>query len=151
MLLLLQGADAEALKAAQAEENRKSLYSIMSCMRDVRKRSDKTDNMFEPLRDTVALLTRFGITMTDVVLKQLEEGPLAWKSLKKKMFQRYFSAVGRYLAGCCSLDALQYLILCSLLGCFGCLHGASSQRALLHLKSFACCLFMLINSNTVQA
>ena len=45
--------------------------------------------MFEPLRDTVALLTRFGITMTDVVLKQLEEGPLAWKSLKKKMFQRY--------------------------------------------------------------
>lgn len=57
-------------------------------MRDVRKRSDKTDNMFEPLRDTVALLTRFGITMTEVVLKQLEEGPLAWKSLKKKMFQR---------------------------------------------------------------
>lgn len=84
----MQGADAEALKAAQAEENRKSLYSIMSCMRDVRKRSDKTDNMFEPLKDTVALLTRFGITMTDVVLKQLEEGPLAWKSLKKKMFQR---------------------------------------------------------------
>lgn len=58
-------------------------------MRDVRKRSDKTDNMFEPLKDTVSLLTRFGITMTDVVLKQLEEGPLAWKSLKKKMFQRY--------------------------------------------------------------
>ncbi len=88
-LSCLQGADSEALKAAQAEENRKSLYSIMSCMRDVRKRSDKTDNMFEPLRDTVSLLTKFSITMTDVVLKQLEEGPLAWKSLKKKMFQRY--------------------------------------------------------------
>lgn len=44
--------------------------------------------MFEPLRDTVSLLTKFSITMTDVVLKQLEEGPLAWKSLKKKMFQR---------------------------------------------------------------
>ncbi|KAA6419077.1 MAG: flagellar outer dynein arm heavy chain beta [Trebouxia sp. A1-2] len=84
----VEGADSEALKAAQAEENRKSLYSIMSCMRDVRKRSDKTDNMFEPLRDTVSLLTKFSITMTDVVLKQLEEGPLAWKSLKKKMFQR---------------------------------------------------------------
>ncbi|KAL0038617.1 hypothetical protein WJX79_000048 [Trebouxia sp. C0005] len=84
----VEGADSEALKAAQAEENRKSLYSIMSCMRDVRKRSNKTDNMFEPLRDTVSLLTKFSITMTDVVLKQLEEGPLAWKSLKKKMFQR---------------------------------------------------------------
>ncbi|DBB00313.1 TPA: Dynein beta chain, flagellar outer arm [Trebouxia sp. C0004] len=85
---VVEGADNETLKAAQAEENRKSLYSIMSCMRDVRKRSDKTDNMFEPLRDTVSLLTKFSITVTDVVLKQLEEGPLAWKSLKKKMFQR---------------------------------------------------------------
>ena len=118
--MLLQGADADALKAAQAEENRKSLYSIMSCMRDVRKRSDRTDNMFEPLRDTVALLTRFGITMTDVVLKQLEEGPLAWKSLKKKMFQRYLSAMASCSAGCYSshcIDAPQCSVLCSLRCC----------------------------------
>lgn len=107
---MLQGPDADALKAAQAEENRKSLYSIMSCMRDVRKRSDKTDNMFEPLRNTVSLLTRFGITMTDVVLKQLEEGPLAWKSLKKKMFQRWavLNSTGlqscAVLFSCCSVS-----------------------------------------------
>ncbi|KAK9808985.1 hypothetical protein WJX72_007373 [[Myrmecia] bisecta] len=78
------GGDAEK----QAEETRQSLYAIMSCMRDIRKRSDKTDNMFDPLRETVAVLTKFGITMSDTVLKQLEEGPIAWKSLKKKMFQR---------------------------------------------------------------
>ena len=107
--MILQGADAEALKAAQAEENRKSLYSIMSCMRDVRKRSDKTDNMFEPLKDTVALLTRFSITMTDVVLKQLEEGPLAWKSLKKKMFQRWVVLQG-LLSACCILMNLPILL-----------------------------------------
>lgn len=76
----------------------------MSCMRDVRKRSDKTDNMFEPLKDTVALLTRFGITMTDVVLKQLEEGPLAWKSLKKKMFQRCV------VLQCCMLYLLNFAV-----------------------------------------
>ena len=51
--------------------------------------SDLTaDNMFEPLRDTVALLAKFGITMSETVLKQLEDGPLQWKGLKKKMFQR---------------------------------------------------------------
>lgn len=46
------------------------------------------DNMFEPLRDTVALLAKFGITMSEIVLKQLEDGPLQWKGLKKKVFQR---------------------------------------------------------------
>ena len=51
--------------------------------------SDLTaDNMFEPLRDTVALLAKFGITMSETVLKQLEDGPLQWKGLKKKVFQR---------------------------------------------------------------
>lgn len=44
--------------AKESEEKRKALYDIMSCMRDVRKRSDRTDQMFEPLKDTVALLHR---------------------------------------------------------------------------------------------
>jgi len=43
----------------ESEEKRKALYDIMSCMRDVRKRSDRTDQMFEPLKDTVALLQRW--------------------------------------------------------------------------------------------
>ena len=72
----------------QGKETQKALYSIMSCMRDIRKRSDKTDAMFEPLHETVGLLTRIGITLSDATLKQLDEGPLAWKALKKKMFQR---------------------------------------------------------------
>ena len=36
----------------------------------------------------MALLLRCGIALSDAVLKQLEEAPLAWKSLKKKMFNR---------------------------------------------------------------
>eukprot|EP00891_Asterochloris_glomerata_P002883 jgi/Astpho2/2883/Aster-01037 len=75
-------------KQAKADETRKALFAIMSCMRDMRKRETRTDNMFEPLRDTVALLAKFGITMSEIVLKQLEDGPLQWKGLKKKVFQR---------------------------------------------------------------
>ncbi|CAD7696266.1 unnamed protein product [Ostreobium quekettii] len=78
---------AEAKKARE-EETRRTLYGIMSCMRDIRKRTDRTDTMFEPLKDTVAALQNFGINLGDQVLKQLEESPLAWKALKKKMFQR---------------------------------------------------------------
>ena len=29
------------------------LYVVMACMRDIRKRSDRTDACFDPLRDTV--------------------------------------------------------------------------------------------------
>ena len=31
----------------------KALYTVMTCMRDVRKTADTTDNCFEPLKDTV--------------------------------------------------------------------------------------------------
>ena len=34
------------------------LYVVMACMRDIRKRSDRTDNCFNPLRDTVSTHTR---------------------------------------------------------------------------------------------
>ena len=43
----------------------------MSCMRDVRKRSDRTDTMFEPLRETVAALQGAGVALPDGVLRQV--------------------------------------------------------------------------------
>lgn len=54
------------------EEKRKALYDIMSCMRDIRKRTERTDAMFEPLRATVAVLNGFGIALPETVLQQLE-------------------------------------------------------------------------------
>lgn len=39
----------------------------MSCMRDIRKRSEKSDNMFEPLKDTVTLLSNYGVTFSEKV------------------------------------------------------------------------------------
>ena len=67
---------------------RKALYDIMTCMRDIRKRSERTDNMFEPLRSTVATLSTFGIHLGETVLEQLENAEHMWKLLKKKMFSR---------------------------------------------------------------
>jgi hypothetical protein len=57
----------------------------MGFMRDVRKRQEKTDAMFEPLTATVALLKTYGISVSEEILRQLEEAPLAWSGMKKKV------------------------------------------------------------------
>eukprot|EP00879_Flechtneria_rotunda_P005416 GHRR01005708.1.p1 GENE.GHRR01005708.1~~GHRR01005708.1.p1 ORF type:complete len:1495 (+),score=578.36 GHRR01005708.1:300-4784(+) len=75
-------------KKAQEEQYRRALYDMLSCMRDVRKRSDRTDAMFDPLKETSALLHAFGIQLGDNVLKQLENAEFKWKGLKKKMLNR---------------------------------------------------------------
>lgn len=43
----------------------------------------------------VALLLRYNITTSDATLKQLEDAPLAWKALQKKMVTRL--AFGSFL------------------------------------------------------
>ncbi len=88
---LAHGGDEEVTAEQKEKENaekRKALYDIMSCMRDIRKRTERTDMMFEPLKDTVALLHGFGIQMNDNVLQQLENAEFKWKGLKKKMLNR---------------------------------------------------------------
>lgn len=64
--------------AKKTEQQTRALYDILSCVRDVRKRSDRTDAMFEPLKDTAALLQAFGINLGDSVLKQLDKADLRW-------------------------------------------------------------------------
>lgn len=62
----------------KAEQQTRALYDILSCVRDVRKRSDRTDAMFEPLKETASLLHAGGIQLGDNVLKQLENADLRW-------------------------------------------------------------------------
>lgn len=66
------------------EDPTKLLYMVMACIRDVRKRTDRTDNMFDPLKAAVALLRSHGIAMPDTILKKLDEAPMAWRNIKKK-------------------------------------------------------------------
>lgn len=63
----------------KAEKQTRALYDILSCVRDVRKRSDRTDAMFDPLKETAALLHAFGIQLGDNVLKQLENADLRYR------------------------------------------------------------------------
>lgn len=60
----------------------------MSCMRDIRKRTERTDSMFEPLRETVQVLSSFNITFNETVMNQMENAEFKWKNLKKKMLNR---------------------------------------------------------------
>ena len=80
---VLETADPAAAELDK-EDAQRSLYEVMATMRDIRKRADKTDNMVEPLRATVALLKTYGVSIPDATLKKLEEGPMAWADLKKK-------------------------------------------------------------------
>jgi dynein heavy chain len=68
------------------EELKAALYEVMGCMRDVRKRMDRTDAMFGPLKQTVTLLKKYGITLEEKTLRHLEEAPMTWSGIKKKMF-----------------------------------------------------------------
>ena len=83
------GAEAPESKAPEkksaAQEKQETLYEVMGFMRDVRKRQEKTDAMFEPLTATVALLKTYGISVSEEILRQLEEAPLAWSGMKKKV------------------------------------------------------------------
>ena len=41
-------------EAQEPVDGPRPLYVVMACMRDIRKRSDRTDTCFTPLRDTVS-------------------------------------------------------------------------------------------------
>lgn len=70
--LPLPSTGAEGTVKRRAEQQTRALYDILSCVRDVRKRSDRTDAMFDPLKEATALLQQFGIHLGDGVIKQLE-------------------------------------------------------------------------------
>ncbi|XP_028280327.1 dynein heavy chain 11, axonemal isoform X1 [Parambassis ranga] len=56
---------------------------VMSHLLAVRDRQKATDKMFEPLRDTIMLLERYGVTIPDQIYSQMEELPEKWNAAKK--------------------------------------------------------------------
>ena len=48
-------------KAGRRASTKAGLYAIMACMRDVRVRTERTDAMFPPLHETIAVLHKYGI------------------------------------------------------------------------------------------
>ena len=73
-----------ALDTEVSDTDRSTMLAVMGYLRDVRKREAATDAMFDPLRQTVSLLSKHGISTDENILKMLEDTPLAWNNLKKK-------------------------------------------------------------------
>ena len=69
----------------EAAEKQTTLYEVMGTMRDIRKRTDRYEASFDPLRATVQLLKGYGIALEENTLTQLEEGPIAWGTIRKRM------------------------------------------------------------------
>ncbi|CAB1446422.1 unnamed protein product, partial [Pleuronectes platessa] len=76
-------ATVEGLNHPVAKGDQHNLTELMSHLLAVRDRQTATDKMFEPLRDTIILLERYGVTVTDQVYSQMEELPEKWCAAKK--------------------------------------------------------------------
>ena len=70
--------------AHEVEENdQPGLIAAMEHVRDVRVKQDRIDNLFEPLKATISLLKKFGISMGEEVNETLEMLPFTWDDTKK--------------------------------------------------------------------
>ena len=68
------------------EGDNDALIASMGWLRDVRGRTEETDAMFQPLRDTAALLKKWGEPVPDEVLAGLDDAPQKWASVKKQFY-----------------------------------------------------------------
>ena len=64
--------------------DQRSLLDVMGYLTQVRKRTEATDGMFEPLRQTCALLKKYSIQVEDATMEGLDHAPDSWEKLKKK-------------------------------------------------------------------
>ena len=64
--------------------NQKSLLDVMGYLTQIRKRTETTDGMFEPLRQTCTLLKKYNVTVDDATMEGLDHAPDLWEKLKKK-------------------------------------------------------------------
>ncbi|XP_028390419.1 dynein heavy chain 9, axonemal isoform X1 [Phyllostomus discolor] len=61
----------------------KGLVEIMEHLMALKERQSSTDEMFEPLKQTIELLKTYGQELPETVFKQLEELPEKWSNIKK--------------------------------------------------------------------
>ena len=68
------------------EGDNDALIEVMGCLRDVRARTEETDGMFQPLRDSAALLKKWGEPVEEQVLTGLDDAPQKWNTVKKQFY-----------------------------------------------------------------
>ncbi|KAF4517246.1 hypothetical protein B566_EDAN011630 [Ephemera danica] len=72
----------EGLLAAVKDGDYEALVGVMSFLREIKERSEATDQMFAPLEETLALLASYDQEMPEEVHVLLEELPQQWRNLK---------------------------------------------------------------------
>ena len=65
------------------EDDQELLQKVLRCIRDVKKRTTKYDDLIEPLRAQAMLLKKFGIIMPEEIIETLEMIPFKWEDTKK--------------------------------------------------------------------
>jgi dynein heavy chain len=60
------------------------LLEVMDYLTQIRRRTEATDGMFDPLRQTCTLLKKYAISIDETVTANLESAPGRWNALKKK-------------------------------------------------------------------
>ncbi|XP_008293045.1 dynein heavy chain 11, axonemal [Stegastes partitus] len=76
-------ATVEGLNHPLAKVDHRAFVEVMSHLLAVRDRQQTTDKIFGPLRETMNLLDRYGVTIPEQFYSQMEELPEKWGSAKK--------------------------------------------------------------------
>jgi dynein heavy chain len=85
-LLQFVGSASVTLEKEVPDGDKDALIDVMGCLRDVRARQEATEAMFDPLRDTVALLKKWGVPIDDDTMAGLDDAPQKWNTVRKQFF-----------------------------------------------------------------
>ena len=74
----------ESLKQEATKEDSVTLLKILKTIGSINDREFQTDNMFDPLKEIVDMLTSYDMSFDDFVMNQFAELPERWITLKKQ-------------------------------------------------------------------
>ncbi|KAM4735000.1 dynein axonemal heavy chain 11 [Anableps anableps] len=73
----------KGLNSPVVKRDHQGFIDVMTHLLAVRDRQRAIDKMFEPLRGTIVLLERYGVTIPELFYTQMEELPEKWNEVKK--------------------------------------------------------------------
>ena len=76
----------EGLSKEVEPDDAEALLKAMTCIRDVRLRTDTVNNLFDPLRGKVSLLKKYGVIISEEYQDMLENAPYDWASTTKSTY-----------------------------------------------------------------
>jgi dynein heavy chain len=95
MAVVSGGLDAEVASIEDSKDAKPALMRVMGDIRDVRKAMEVTQEMFQPLQEILVTVKAHGIDLATLskigdksVQDYLDEAPMQWDGVVKKMFRK---------------------------------------------------------------